>query len=155
MTARRRALLLALCMVCAALLSACGPKPAPRAEDVHARVRAAQAFADMTEMPQKQLNSYLGLEADWYTDAAASFDVSRYTPEAVVVITARDNAARDMVRQTLQDYRDNLLEEYRTYLPEEMPKIQQAQVRVHGLQVALVISPDDAKAAQALDAAWK
>ncbi len=146
---------LLMVLVLAALLAGCTPKAPPPAQQVMDAVRAAQPFAEMTDMPKKQLASYLALEETWLTDAAAAFDVTRYTPEAVIILTAKDNTARDELRKALQTYRDTLLEEYRTYLPEEMPKIEQAVVREKGLQLALVISPDDQKTAQALDAVWK
>ena len=154
---RPRILHLAALCLCLVLLAGCGDKvtPLPKADDVLAAVRAAQPFADMTDLPDKQLNSYLALEPEWCADEAAVFDVSRYTPEAIIVVTAKDNAARDKVKQALQEYRDNLLEEYRTYLPEQLPKLQQAKVREKGLQLVLVIAPDDAVTEQTLNTLWK
>ena len=154
---RPRILHLAALCLCLVLLAGCGDKatPLPKADDVLAAVRAAQPFADMTDLPDKQLNSYLALEPEWCADEAAVFDVSRYTPEAIIVVTAKDNAARDKVKQALQEYRDNLLEEYRTYLPEQLPKLQQAKVREKGLQLVLVIAPDDAVSEQTLNTLWK
>ena len=154
---RPRILHLAALCLCLVLLAGCGDKTTPLSKAVvmRAAVRAAQPFADMTDLPDKKLNSYLALEADWYTDEAAVFDVSRYTPEAIIVVTAKDNAAREKVKQALQEYRDNLLEEYRTYQPEQLPKLQQAQVREKGLQLVLVIAPDDAVTEQTLNTLWK
>ncbi len=154
-TKTNRLRIMLLCLVCVALLAGCNGKPLPTAQSVMDAVRTGQPFAEMTDMPDDQLNSYLALEEGWYTDAVAAFDVSRYTPEAVIVVTARDKTTFAQLKQALQSYRDNLLEEYRIYLPEEMPKIEQASVREKGLQLALVIAPDDQKTVQALDAVWK
>ena len=152
-----RVLVLAAICLCLVLIAGCRGKPAtlPEAAQVLAALRAAQPFADMSDMPDKQLNSYLGLEADWCADAAAVFDVTRYTPEAIIVLTAKDNAAREQVRKALQEYRDNLMEEYRTYLPEQLPKLEQSKVREKGLQLVLVIAPDEAVTEKTLNALWK
>lgn len=138
------------------LLTACtGAWQAPDADKVMKGIIEAQAFAELTDMDDQQLVEYLGLPEGSYGDIAAAFDISRVTPEAVIIVTAKDKDQVAPVKQALQDYLDNLLEEYRTYRPEEMPKLEAASVRVKGAQLALVISPDDALADKALKDLWK
>lgn len=149
-------LLAALLLGCWLSLLACAaPKPLPKAEAVVAAVQASQAFSELTPLDEKSAVEYLGLPQGQYSDYAASFDASRYTPEGIIVLTAKEDKDVKPLQGVLQEYLDSVIAEYRDYQPDQVYKAQQARVRVHGRQLALSIGADDAKAQEALTKLWQ
>ncbi len=156
-----------IALLTAALLSlglcACAPKkaekPLPACTDVAGQIASAladeSAFEELTALGNAQVLKYLGLSEAQVTDAAMSIDATRATAELVCVLTAADAEALKAVQEALKTYRDTTLEQYRDYRPEEVPKLESAVMKTHGLQTVLIVGKDAAAAEKALDGAWK
>ncbi len=154
----RKALCLAgLMLFLLPTLTGCGGQQAalPACETVAQAVQDAQTFEELTALSSEKLAQVLGVDAASLADQTMRMDVSRATAECIVVLTASDSAALKTLSQALLDHRNALIEQYRDYQPDEIPKLENAVLRNRGLQTVLVVSPEHAKANEALDAAWK
>ncbi|NLX83806.1 MAG: DUF4358 domain-containing protein [Clostridiales bacterium] len=107
-------------------------------------------FEELTALDVEQLGILLEVEGSMFDQAVAGLDASRYTPEAIIVINAKNKSDFDVILKSLNAYRDRLLDEYRDYRPSEMHKIVNAKVHAKGLQVVLIVSKDAAQAVAAL-----
>ena len=145
--------LLALCL----LLTGCAAKQAalPAAQEVADKIAKSQAFSgELTRISQNRTEALLDLEAESYREAVMLMDASMATPEMVAVLTAENEEKASQLAQHLQDYLDSLAEEYEDYRPEEMPKLNDAQVLQNGAQCVLAVAPDQAAARDAARKAW-
>ncbi|HSK69636.1 MAG TPA: DUF4358 domain-containing protein [Candidatus Limnocylindria bacterium] len=153
----RYALAALMLMVFVALAQGCAAPaaPLPAALDAANAVLAGQAFSEPFLIEDAKALELLGLSAADAADTAMYMDVSRMTPECVVVVTAPSDAGGGKVRQALSDYRQMLKAQYESYRPDEVYKVDQAVLESSGRQHALVISPSPQDARTALNAAWK
>ncbi len=139
------------------LLTACSAPAAPRdCKAVSDAVLSSQPFSEnMTEQTEARLQKVLGLTQGQYAQAIMTIDASRATAEAVIIVTAAAKSDVAAIQALLEGYRDVTLMQYRDYRPAEAPKLEAAKVQVNGLQLALIVAPDQAKAVEALNKAWK
>ena len=147
------ALALALCLS----LAGCArePTPAPACQTTVDAVLASQPFEEMTGISGEKLAELLEVDPAALADQAMAMDASRATAECAIALTAADAGALKALEQALRDYRDATLSLYRDYQPSEVPKLERAVLRTHGLQTVLVVCADEAKAQRALDAVWQ
>ena len=124
--------------------------------DLAEAILSGQSFStDMTQLSEKKLIKALDLPAESFAEAVMLLDASHATAEAVVVVTAADKAQTSMIADRLTAYRDSVLEQYRTYQPAEVPKLEAAKVITRGLQCVLVIAGDQEAAKKVCEAKWK
>lgn len=107
-------------------------------------------FEELTVLDAERLAILLDVEEALLLNAAVGLDSSRYTPEAMIIINAAGQEELGRITQALTAYRQLLLDEYRDYRPQEMFKIEDAKVHVHGLQAVLLIVKDAKQAEEAL-----
>lgn len=155
----KRIKLPALCLLIllTLILAGCTKPPVklPAAQALADSVLTGQRFNEPLGIKTGKLTELLGIKESDFTEAVMVMDVSRMTPECVIVLTAVSKEAGVRLEQALLDFKQALREQYINYRPEEVPKIEQALLRKKDLQQVLVISPDKSKAEASLDAAWK
>ena len=142
-------------MLVALFLSACSKPQQKPAEEVYNKILASVAFQELSILSLEQIETVIGVEISQLSEAYAAVDASRYTPEAVFILTAKDQKSLSTIQELLQEYRQDLLDDYRDYRPDEAYKIEDAQVLTKGLQVVLMVAPDQSVAKTALENAWK
>ncbi len=76
------------------------------------------------------------------------------TPEEVAVFVATDEESLAYVEEMINIRLQNLTFSFEDYLPEEMPKIEDAKVLKNGLYMALVVSGDTAPIEKAFNDAF-
>ena len=164
---RKRMLVLAM-LLCAILpLAGCSAKTAPDAvaatapefkpcAEIAATLTELEAmdFEELTELSRKGAVDFLALSDALIVDLALWMDASRATTETVLVLTATDADALLALQAQVEAYRDTLTEEYRDYVPEELPKLESALLETHDMQLAFIICKDAAVAQASLGAAW-
>lgn len=133
------------------LTAACTPevKVLP-AQSVYTELVRLVPYEELTVLDAERLAILLDVEESLLTDAAAALDASRYTPEALIVINAASKDGLGTITAALHTYRQLLLDEYRDYRPQEMYKIEDSRVQVHGLQAVYMIVKDGKQALEAL-----
>lgn len=154
----KKILLFLLCALLLLAMSACSQEAAAPKDcnTVSQAILASQTFAEsMTEQTSKRMLRALGLEEEMISQGVMTLDASRATAECVIVLTAASKDALPQVQALLKEYLDALLIQYRDYRPDEVPKLEAASVKTNGLQCALIIAPDQQKAVEALNEAWK
>lgn len=107
-------------------------------------------YEELTVLDAERLAILLDVEEDLLSSSAAGLDASRYTPEALIVVNAATKEGLDALTAALHNYRQLLLDEYRDYRPQEMFKIEDSRVQVHGLQAVFMIVKDARQAGEAL-----
>lgn len=109
----------------------------------------------MTLVPEKVMRKLLMLSGDLLADGALVMDASRATTTQFLVLTARDEQAAGKLEEALREYQKRTLEQYRDYVPGEVPRIEKALIRRRGTQSVLVICDDTALAERVLNEYWK
>ena len=127
----------------------------PAAQAVADFVLAEQEFTEPFNIKDEKMMELLALNGADITDAAMVMDISRITPECIVVITASSQEAAEGIERSLKEYQQSLKAQYINYRPDEVYKIDEALIRSKGLQQVLVISPQHSKAQESLNAVWK
>lgn len=129
--------------------AACGnPKPTgkqPTATDVVTAVAAQVEFKDtMSLVDEKLFSNFYRLDEEKVADRAM-YTGSRATAEEVTVIRMKNEAdvqlAKDAMAERLEDQRIA----YENYVPEELPKIENAAIYSQGAYVILVVANDTSK----------
>ena len=154
-----RLLLILLMAACLLLLAACGQKtaelPVKPCESVAAAIAEGQAFEELTAQDMREIVAYLEVKEDDLTDAALWTDASAATVEMIAVLTAKDGAALERIREEMKLFLTDITEIYRDYVPEEIPKLEGVVMETQGLQLVLILSKDSAAARATLNAAWQ
>ena len=151
---RRAAIFLCL----AALLAGCaaGPAELPPAQDLaQALAERAGDREEMTRVPEKVMRKLLMVEPELLAEGALVMDASRATTTQFAVLTAKDEAAAKRLEEGLRAYQEAVLEQYRNYVPSEVPRIEKALIRRHGAQAVFVICDEPALAEQVLKERWR
>lgn len=123
-------------------------------EQLASQVLSADDFQELTPMTEKYIAKYLLVDMEKLSDAAFLRDATAATPEMILVLEAKETKDVAEVRKLAEEYLAELLPQYRDYQPDEMPKLENARVLTKGERVALIVAPDQQKAAQALEKAW-
>lgn len=148
-------MMLATCLA----LSGCGqggaqvPKPC---EEIAAAVAETPGlFDELIPQERAEIVAYLGLDNALLTDAALWMDASAATTEMVAVLTAKDADAVKALEGDVSLFLEDMLETYRDYAPDEVPKLKNAIRETRGQQLILIVSKDETAAKASLDAAMK
>lgn len=154
---KKKLILSGLCMVCMLLCGCSLTAKAPvDCSTLLTSVLASQSFSDeLAPLSASIAGKYLAIDMTQVKDFAMSIDASRVTAEQIVFLTADNAQSAELLKASLKEYRDLVLDQYRNYQPDEVPKLEKAVLQQNGSQVALIISPDAASAAAALEKAWK
>lgn len=136
-------------------LAGCGGKSGgkePAAKAVVEAVAAEVPFVDaMDFVADEQFANLYRVDLEKVADKSM-YTGTRASAEEITVIRMKDAAdvqeARDAMTVRLEDQRLA----FENYLPEEMAKIQGAQVYTHGAYVMLVVADDTSKAESAFNA---
>ncbi len=145
-----------LCL--AALVSGCAGQPAKLPEAkvlVQALAEKAGGGMELAEVPEKVMLKLLMVEAETLVDSALVMDTSRATTTQFAVLTAKDEAQVKGHEARFKEYQAMVLEQYRDYVPGEVPRIEKALLRRQGAQTVFVICDDPGLAEQVLKDYWK
>jgi len=148
-------LLLAACL----LLAGCGQNapaaPKPCEEVAAGLAEKLPSFEELTPQDRAEIVAYLGVDDDDLAESALWMDASAATTEMIAVLTAKDEAALANLRDAIGWFMEDMIETYRDYAPDEVPKLESAVLDAHGRQLVLIVSKDADAAKAALDEAWK
>lgn len=153
----KKTLLAALLMLCL-LLAGCTPakESAPlTCAGVAEALQKAAAFTELTDVNESYLEKYLLIEADELESWVLRRDVSRVTPEMILVLEVKSGADKAAIKQAVQEYHDEQILQYRDYQPDQVFKLEGAKVMENGAFIVLAVSPDAAKVNAALGNGWK
>ena len=142
-----------LCVGCMACLAE--GTEAPTCEALAETVLASAEFRELTDMTERYLEKYLIISAEDVEDWVFRRDATRATPEMIIILKVREGADQALIRQSVQDLRDEQLLEYRDYQPAQVFKLERAQVLENGPYIALIVSPEPEKSMAALGEGWK
>ena len=147
------ALIALMCVGCTACLAE-GTEPSA-CEALAETVLASAEFRELTDMTERYLEKYLIISAEDVEDWVFRRDATRATPEMIIILKVREGADQALIRQSVQDLRDEQLLEYRDYQPAQVFKLERAQVLENGPFIALIVSPEPEKSMAALGEGWK
>lgn len=154
----RGAGLVAVLAACLAL-SGCGQKaaqaPKPCEEIAAAIAQAPVRFEELVPQERAETIAYLGLDGDLLEDSALWMDASAATTELVAVLTATDEKGAAALQGDVERFLEDMVDTYRDYAPDEVPKLKDAVLEARGRQLILIVSKDAAAAKASLDAAMK
>lgn len=137
------ALAAAVCLCFAA--SACGSKGGasgkePEASAVVEAVSSKLAFKDnMTMLEEAQFTNFYRIDMEKVADQAM-YAASRASAEEVTVIRMKDAKDVQLAKDAIEEHLEDQRIAFENYIPEEMAKIEAAQVYTQGAYVMLVVA---------------
>ena len=143
---------IALLLLLAALLSlgACGKKETCRSDvplsELAAAVEKHLDGGSLAAMTEGYLTGPMKLDTSLFAEALVKINAYGANIDEYGIFKAPDEAGVAAVKKAAEDYlqlrKDTWMEEY---MPEEKPKLTQAEVKVCGLYVLYVIVADDVR----------
>ena len=150
---RRQWTALAALVVMAALCAGCGGDTAVEMDlpSAAAQLLAADCFTDELTEPAEgiALRLYQVDEAD--VAECMLYCSSGATAEEIALFRASDAAAAGRIAEACEGRIARQTESFRSYVPEELPKLEDAVIRTEGCYVLCVVAADAAAAAAVLD----
>lgn len=156
----KKILLPVLLSVCLCLLAACGDKnpadsgsPAPEEKtayetaDAQAVLESGAFSEDLTEVDLDTAAVLYGIDVNDLAEAAVYRSAGATAEEIAVLKCTSEEAAGD-AKTAIELYVKDREESYADYLPEEVPKLQNALIDQKGSTLLLVVA-NDVEAAQA------
>lgn len=146
----KRSICILLCLAALLCLGACGKKAAWRTDvPLSTLAEVVEKHLDggsLAAMQESYLKGAMKLDPAIFADWLVKINAYGANIDEYGIFKAPDEAGVAKVKQAAEDYlklrRDTWMEEY---MPEEKPKLTQAEVKVCGLYVIYVIVSDDAR----------
>ena len=151
------ALLTLLCLA----LAGCGTSgdaPAASAlscKEIADQVQSAVGFAGLTDAPASYLEKRLLIDAADLDSWVMRRDTSGASPEMILVLQVKPGADQNAVKRAVEEYREEMILQYRDYQPDQVFKLVNSRVMENGARIAWIVSPDAGKAQAALGSGWK
>lgn len=146
----KRSICILLCLAALLCLGACGKKAAWRTDvPLSTLAEVVEKHLDggsLAAMQESYLKGIMKVDPSLFADWVVKINAYGANIDEYGIFKAPDEAGVAAVKQAAEDYlklrRDTWMEEY---MPEEKPKLTQAEVKVCGLYVIYVIVSDDAR----------
>lgn len=149
----KKVLLLCCCLALAFTFAGCGKKEAVSStKDVALAELAARHLPGaeaMMAMPLTDLEDYLGMESDWYTEAVYLQEGTLGGDEALV-LRAKDDESAKAIAACLESYLAQRLKETQNYLPEAYKVLKETGVQRKNNTLALIVTENAADVTAAL-----
>ena len=120
-------------------LAACGAKAEPAFADVSSAVDSAAKTDAMTPVDSGYIKGMMGLDSDAYTDAEVLVTSSGTAIDEYGVFKAADAKGAEAVKTAVEAYIQQRIDTWMGYTPEELPKLEDADVTVQGSYVLYTI----------------
>ncbi len=144
-----KALSLALILILALSLAACGGKKEAAAAnvDLAAVMSEFKLGEEMMSLDLTELNDicFLGLDEADVKQCVAAIHSSGVNCDEIIMIEAKDADAAGRVKAILDDRYQTKLNETENYLPDEYAIIQKCSVTQSGNFVAMIVAPNAAE----------
>lgn len=140
----KKVISLLLILSLALSLAACGGKKEETASvDVNALYESySQYLPEMFYPDEDTMLNFLGIRAEDCTQYKIAICAEGLRVDEVWLIEAKDEAALENLRQLAQTRIEARLDETISYVPDQYVIVEQAEVVVKGLYLALLVSPD-------------
>ncbi len=140
----KRIVILALALVLALSLAACG---APKTMDIAAvktQIMEQVKPVDPLDLPGERLGELYGIAAEDVKASACFITMSGAFPDEVVIVEATDAAAADRIEGKLQQRLEDVTNQAQNYDAESFALLQKCKVQRIGNYLALFISAENA-----------
>ena len=160
---RKKLALVFTLVICMAGLAACGDKKDDSSKDTKTesttaavqedfsvseladKLKAEGSFTDLAPLDSKIGERLYDLDAE-QIEADAYYSNSNATAEDVAVIKVKDESYTATVKKAIEDRVAEQKESFKDYNAAEVPKLEDAVIKVSGKYVVFVVSGDSAKA---------
>lgn len=138
-------------------LNSCSSSVAlPTPKEACLAIQSSTDFTDeLQEMDVDLIHRAFNIGLESYTDLYMLKDTSLASTEQIFFINAKDTATQELLLENIKEYRQALIQQYRDYVPEEVPKLEAALIKSKGLQTAFIVSPDQDAVSKKLAELWK
>lgn len=150
---RMEKILAAIALVSAMLLCACGdtdsePTNEPAPSDITSAIMAEIEIPSAVEKDKNTIGAYYDFDIEQAEAISVFICGSGAYPDELAVFKMDSSEAAASVAETAQKRLDSQIELYKDYTPDEMYKLDSAEVTVKGNYVMLFICSDNAKASE-------
>lgn len=128
--------------------TACGDKNAknPDVSEIMNTVKKDIKFDDMADIQKKDIKTYIDINLDDVDQLNYIIAGDGITADEVLIVKVKDGADTSDIKSKIEKSRENKKEIFKSYSPEEMPKIESSVLEVKGNYVFYAITSDNAKA---------
>ncbi len=109
-------------------------------QDIYTEITQAVSLNSPMLVPNDFIMNYYGIDVSTLDEYVFSMSEAAISAETVVILKAKDAAATDALRASLQTVIDQKRSEMENYLPDQFQIVDRSSVQVKGNYVYLVIS---------------
>lgn len=150
---------IAILILAALLLSACGKEPAPApTEPVNLEtvyVFASGLLPEMMTLEGETRLNFLGIDEALCDQVITAVCANGLMADEIWLVRAKDQAALDEIKTLAESRLEAKKQETESYLPEQYAIVKEAKLLTHDLYLALIVSPDAAEMQSAFESAVK
>ena len=139
--------ILAAALALAVILCSCGSQGSgKKLSEVYSAIKAEVTLSDMNEFTDvSALDRFYGISSASVEDFAGGVNNSGVNMEEIVLVKAKDDAAADSIKTSLENRKQAKYNENKNYNPEQAEMIQKCSVERSGLYVSMILSPNAEK----------
>ncbi len=109
-------------------------------QDIYTEITQAVSLNSPMLVPNDFIMNYYGIDVSTLDEYVFSMSEAAISAETVVILKAKDAAATEALRASLQTVIDQKRSEMENYLPDQFQIVDRSSVQVKGNYVYLVIS---------------
>lgn len=138
---------LAAALALAVILCSCGSQGSgKKLSEVYSAIKAEVTLSDMNEFTDvSTLDRFYGISSASVEDFAGGVNNSGVNMEEIVLVKAKDDAAADSIKTSLENRKQAKYNENKNYNPEQAEMIEKCAVTRDGVYVAMILSPNAAQ----------
>lgn len=109
---------------------------------IYKSISETVAMPELMAVPEDLILDFYGLAKEDYSDAVFYISVDNLRADEIVIVKAVDEGAAARVKTILENRLQSKKDQAEGYSPEQFAIIEKCGVRVDGLTVAMLVSPD-------------
>jgi hypothetical protein len=109
----------------------------------------------LSQIPDDFIGNVYQIDKSKYEDVLVYGSMMGVHANEIILIKAKDSAGVSEAKKTLQNRKNKLIEQWKSYLPEQYELVKQSVITSNGLYVAFVCADSQNKAVSAFNAALK
>lgn len=128
--------------------TACADKKAknPDVSEIMNAVKKDIKFEDMADIEKEKIKTYIDINLDEVEQLKYIIAGDGITADEVLIVKVKDGTDTSDIKSKIEKSRENKKELFKSYSPEEMPKIESSVLEIKGNYVFYAITSDNSKA---------
>lgn len=136
------------------MLVSCGQLPEPDANELAQDIILNQSAGEFEPADNDMISLLFDVDTAGYSDCVLYYSAEPACADIIVIFKSEQSDLLADTKEILEDFREDRLEDFKGYAPEEAAKIESSKVLTKGKYVIWVVMPDEDDALKRIDTAF-